>query len=245
LGVKLDREQVSSQFLLVIIRATNFSDRPDVVHGFTTRVDPHGNRLHLGTGSSSDDWGRAARSMGAAEMGVSFVSQVHGNTVLSAAQPGLVGEADAVITDVAGLLIAVRTADCVPILVAGQGVVAAIHAGWRGLAAGVIPETMRKLRGAGPFVAVVGPAIGVSSYEVGEEVVNGIGRWVPEEAFVLRNLERPHVDLAAAAAYQLRDAGISDVEVVGVCTYTDDRLWSHRRESSLAGRQAALVGLRC
>jgi hypothetical protein len=157
----------------------------------------------------------------------------------------LVGEADALITDVKGLLIAVRTADCVPILVAGQGVVAAIHAGWRGLAAGVIPQTIRKLSGAGPFVAAVGPAIGVSCYEVGEEVVTGIGCLVPEEAFVLRNRIRPHVDLAAAAAYQLRDAGIDNVEVTNICTFSDDRLWSHRREADQAGRQAGLVGLRC
>lgn len=244
-GVKLDREQVSSQFLLVIIHAANFADRVDVVHGFTTRMDLAGKRLHLGTGSSEDDWGRAARSMGVAEMGVAFVSQVHGDAVLRAPRAGLVGEADALITDVKGLLIAVRTADCVPILVAGQGVVAAIHAGWRGLAAGVIPQTIRKLSGAGPFVAAVGPAIGVSCYEVGEEVVTGIGCLVPEEAFVLRNRIRPHVDLAAAAAYQLRDAGIDNVEVTNICTFSDDRLWSHRREADQAGRQAGLVGLRC
>jgi len=236
---------VSSEFLSVIIRATNFTGRPEVVHGFTTRVDLDGNRLHLGTGSSVDDWKRAARSVGAPAMGVSFVSQVHGDEVLWASRPGLVGEADAVISDVPGLLVAVRTADCVPILVAGQGVVAAIHAGWRGLAAGVIPQTMQKLQGAGPFVAAVGPAIGVDSYEVGEEVVNGIKSWMPEDAFVLRDRARPHVDLAAAAAHQLRSSGVSDVEIVRVCTFTDDRLWSHRREASKAGRQAAIVGLRC
>ncbi|MGB0638728.1 MAG: polyphenol oxidase family protein [Myxococcota bacterium] len=244
-GVKLDREQVSSQFLLVIIHAANFADRVDVVHGFTTRTDQAGERLHLGTGSSKDDWERAARSMGVPEMGVSFVSQVHGNDVLRASGAGLVGEADALITDVKGLLIAVRTADCVPILVVGQGVVAAIHAGWRGLAAGVIPKTIRKLSGAGPFVAAVGPAIGVACYEVGEEVVTGIARWVPEEQFVLRDRKRPHVDLAAAAAYQLREAGIDNVEVTGICTFSDARLWSHRGEAVHAGRQAGLVGLRC
>ena len=121
-----------------------FAAQKNIVHGFTSILDVDGQRLDLGRGSTSTDWARAARSIGADDMGTAFVSQVHGKTVLWAEQPGLVGEADAVLTRVPGLLVAVRTADCVPILVAGKTAVGAIHAGWRGLAAGATRTTFIK-----------------------------------------------------------------------------------------------------
>jgi YfiH family protein len=170
---------------------------------------------------------------------------VHGSDVVWARSPGAAGQADAVITDVPGLLIAVRTADCVPILVAGEGVVAAIHAGWRGLAAGVIPAAIAELQGRGPLTAVVGPSICMDCYEVGEEVVEGIARWVSPTHFVDRSREKPHVDGGAAAVAQLQAAGVAHVEHLKLCTRCDARLWSHREEGSAAGRQAAVVGLRC
>jgi len=146
---------------------------------------------------------------------------------------------------VPGLLLAIRTADCVPILLAGQGVVAAIHAGWRGLAAGVIPSTLQGLSGRGPFHAVVGPSICMGCYEVGEEVVAGIAQWVPEDRFVDRSRTKPHVDPGAAAVAQLEAAGVSYVDRIGACTQCDDRLWSHRQEGPLAGRQVGVIGLTC
>jgi hypothetical protein len=129
--------------------------------------------------------------------------------------------------------------------VAGDGVVAAIHAGWRGLAAGVIPATIAKLSGRGPLSAVVGPSICMQCYEVGEEVVEGIARTVPTRDFVDRSREKPHVDGGAAAVAQLRSAGVGQVERLDVCTRCDSRLWSHREEGASAGRQAGVVGLRC
>jgi len=222
-----------------------FASQENVVHGFTSTLDAQGQRLDLGTGSTASDWGRAAHAIGAGNMGTAFVSQVHGNTVIWAEKPGLAGEADAVLTRTPGLLVAVRTADCVPILVVGRTAVGAIHAGWRGLAAGIIPAALAELADDGPLRAVVGPAICMDCYEVGEEVVEGIARWVDPSAFVSRDREKPHVDPGAAAVAQLRSVGIRQVSRISACTQCDDRLWSFRGAGEHAGRQAGMVGLRC
>jgi YfiH family protein len=216
-----------------------------VVHGFSTTQDSTGLRLDLGSNAEGDDWRRLASEVGLDGAPVAFSAQVHGAECRYAGSPGSVGDADALWTDVPGLLLAIRTADCVPILVAAQGAVAAIHAGWRGLAAGVIASAVERLSGRGPFRAVVGPSICVGCYEVGEEVVAGIARWVPEDRFVDRSRAKPHVDLGAAAVAQLEAAGISSVDRVGICTQCDDRLWSHRQEGPVAGRQVGVISLVC
>lgn len=214
-------------------------------HGFTGRSGLDGAGLNLGSGATEEAWARAAQMVGMAEAPVAFASQVHGRTVLHATTGGLVGEADALITDRPGLLLAIRVADCVPIVVAGDGAVAVIHAGWRGLAMGVIAATLRAL-GPGRWMAAVGPRICVDCYEVGEEVVDGIAARVPAEAFVHRDLgPRPHVDLGAAAAHQLGAAGVETIDVLSCCTRCSRDHWSYRQEGLAAGRQAGLVGLRC
>jgi YfiH family protein len=215
------------------------------VSGFSTRVDAAGRPLDLGTGSDEADWARAATDLGVPELGVAFISQVHGASVLWATRPGLAGEADAILSREPGLLLAVRTADCVPILVAGEGVVGAIHAGWRGLAAGVIPAAIAELAHDGPLRAVVGPSICMDCYEVGEEVVAGIAAWVPESRFVRRVGPRPHVDPGLAAVAQLEAAGVAEIAHIQVCTACDGRLWSHRLSGLEAGRQAGIVGRLC
>jgi YfiH family protein len=229
----------------VTVLSALLANQTGVVHGFTGRTCPAGTTLDLGAQSTADAWDRAAAAVGAPECGTAIASQVHGHTALHATQPGLAGEADALISDTPGLIVAVRVADCVPILVAGDGVVAAIHAGWRGLASGVIGTALHAMQGQGPFVAAVGPRICVDCYEVGAEVVAGIGARVPIGHFVRDGAARPHVDLGAAAAHQLRAAGVEAVDVLAVCTRCDARFWSHRQSGAAAGRQAGLVGLRC
>src|SRR5271155_5133574 len=107
----------------------------------------------------------------------SSVKQIHSNLVLLADQPGVLGEGDALITNRPGLAVSIRTADCYPILLADtrNRAVAAIHAGWRGTAARIVVETLRKMRvefGTAPahVMAAIGPGIGACCYEVGEEV---------------------------------------------------------------------------
>jgi len=156
---------------------------------------------------------------------------------------GLAGEGDALITSQKDLILAIRTADCVPILVVGEGgQIAAIHAGWRGVANGVVSETLSEMDH--PFVAAIGPCISGSAYEVGAEVIDAIvGSGVPEEVVVCPgDWPRPHADLAAAVKWQLNHGGVDRVDVLNVCTYKSNGLHSFRRDGAASGRMAAVVG---
>jgi YfiH family protein len=229
----------------VTISSALFRARPGVFHGFTHRLGTDGQSLDLSRGADALTWSRAATAVGAEGCSLAFASQVHGAGVLWVEGPGFAGEGDAMITRTPNLILAIRVADCVPIIVAGTGVVAVIHAGWRGLVAGVIETCIGQMEGAGPLVASVGPRICSDCYEVGSEVVAGISESVPPAVFVRNGRPKPHVDLGAAAAHQLCAAGVSEVEVLSECTRCDPRFWSHRAEGSAAGRQAGLAGLRC
>lgn len=224
----------------MLLRSPLLQECSGLVHGFTSA------RLNgaedLGRGASVEAWAAAAAAVGAPGAGVALASQVHGRDVLVVREPGLAGEADALVTDRRGLLLAVRVADCVPILVVGEGRIAAVHAGWRGLALGVIPAAVAAMGGG--LMAAVGPCISAAAYEVGDEVIDGIrSAGVPESAFVVAGPRRHHADLRAAAAWQLRQAGVSQVDVLDACTFTDPRLHSHRRGGAAAGRQAGIIGL--
>lgn len=223
----------------MLLRSATLAAIPGLVHGFTS-AELRG-ASDLGRGAPAEVWAAAAEAVGAAGLGVAIASQVHGRDVLRVEAPGLAGEADALVSARRGLLLAIRVADCVPILVAGQDGVAAIHAGWRGLALGVIPAALEAL---GPArAAAVGPCISAAAYEVGEEVIEGIlSAGVPGYAFIVPGPRRRHADLRAAAAWQLHAAGVPEVEVLDACTFSDPRLHSHRRSGAQAGRQAGLIG---
>ena len=131
----------------------------------------------------------------------------------------------------------VLTADCVPVVLGAGGAVAALHAGWRGLAAGVLEEGVRALHdvgGVGDAVAVVGPCAGACCYEVGDEV---------HAVFVGAHRHGRAIDLRAIARERLRAAGIDEVRDVGGCTICEKRFFSYRREGARAGRQAGLAWL--
>jgi len=160
---------------------------------------------------------------------------------------GTASEADAHVTDRRGGLVAVRTADCVPVLLASADgrCVAAVHAGWRGLVAGVIEaaaEAMRQ-RGTPPAVAAVGPCIGVGAYEVGPEVAD---RFAPAHV-VRRHSVRPHLDLRRVAADGLLQLGLAaaDIDVSTACTHRDAAdFFSYRRaiqQGGDRGHQAAVI----
>jgi YfiH family protein len=179
------------------------------------------------------------------------IRQVHGTHVRrlseppSAAEPSVaepLEEADGQATSRPGLAPAVLTADCLPIVIAGGGAVAVLHAGWRGLAAGIIPEGVRALRelgAGGPLEAAIGPGAGSCCYEVGEEVHARFAAFA-ELARSGRNL-----DLAAIARAQLAQSGVEAVHDVGLCTICSDRslFFSHRRDGGVTGRQAGIAWL--
>ena len=142
------------------------------------------------------------------------------------------------------LALVIVTADCVPVLLAAPGVVAAVHAGWRGIVAGVVPAALEFL-GPDPkkVRAWIGPAIGECCYEVGEDVAAEVaGASAPK--VVLSGSPRPHLNLQAAVLHQLSVAGVEKVETVARCTRCHaDELWSYRREGAGAGRNHSLIWL--
>ncbi len=167
--------------------------------------------------------------------------QVHGTAVVAMNEWTPATQADALIATHPGVAATVITADCVPIVVAGGGAVAAIHAGWRGLAGGVIGNTLAELQGhtdgtsAIAFSAAIGPAAGACCYEVGPELHQQFPTFIRG-----RNL-----DLKAIAQDQLEKAGVATVHDTGICTIccTDPELFSYRRQGQAAGRQALIAWL--
>jgi YfiH family protein len=176
--------------------------------------------------------------------------QVHGRAVVRVTQPAgaLVGDADALVCDVPGLAIGVVTADCLPVLIAApSGAVAAAHAGWRGLAAGVLAATVAALREIAPdadrSLAVIGPHIGASCYEIDEPVVRALAaRFGGAVDAALRETRAGHceLDLARLARLDLESAGLARERIAaipGACTACDPaRFYSFRRDGPGAGR---------
>lgn len=169
---------------------------------------------------------------------VAWAKQVHSARALPA-RAGACGEGDALFGDQVDLALSVVTADCVPVLLAGPRGLAAIHAGWRGLVSGVIPET---LKAAGAGTAWIGPAIGPCCYEVGEDVAAQVAAASEAEVIVSGPAGRPHLNLVAAARRQLADAGVGEIHSIASCTRCDgERLYSYRREGRGAGRNMAFI----
>ena len=141
---------------------------------------------------------------------LAWARQIHSAIVLEA-RAGLCGEGDALFTERTDLALGVVTADCVPVLLAGARAIAAAHAGWRGLAAGVLPRTVERLVEAfgeqpADLQAWIGPAIGPCCYEVSDEVADQVARASTRKARRPGTGERPVLDLHRAAAAQLAQA---------------------------------------
>ncbi|MEX1081963.1 MAG: peptidoglycan editing factor PgeF [Halofilum sp. (in: g-proteobacteria)] len=228
----------------------------------TTRIGgvsgPPYSTLNLGLGGADDPATVAAnRRRLRAALGLTaepgWLRQVHGARVveLSAeAEPGEPPEADAAWTDRPGVACAILTADCLPVVLAdeqGKGVAAA-HAGWRGLAAGVLEATVGALPvPAGRCRAWLGPAIGPRAFEVGPEVREKLLDADPGAgaAFARGTGDRWLADLYALARRRLRAAGVQRIGGGVQCTFSEpNRFFSHRRDGGATGRMATLVWLR-
>lgn len=175
-----------------------------------------------------------------------WLQQVHGVTVADLDLPGYSPSADAAVTRQFGRVCAILTADCLPIALAAQSgeAVAAVHAGWRGLAAGVIEAAVGALGLPGDQLqAWLGPAIGPEHFEVGPEVR---AAFVAQDeaaasAFRLNTRGRFLADLGLLATQRLERLGIRGIYGGGACTHADSqRFFSHRRDG-LTGRQATLI----
>ncbi len=197
--------------------------------------------------------------VGTGRMAADAVTAASGASVPGASVPGaagaagpataIVGEgnppprprADGQATATRGIALAALTADCLPIAIAGDGAVAMVHAGWRGLAAGVVEAGVRAVRdlgASGELRAAIGPGAGPCCYEAGAEV---------HEAFA--DIPQAHrgaiVDLKLIARARLRDAGVGETHDIGICTICSDPalLFSHRRDGGVTGRQAGVAWL--
>jgi hypothetical protein len=242
-------------------------------HLFTTRAWTLGSAAD---GNSPSGWSEVARGLGVDPSRLMRVHQVHGSSVLvrRVGDSLLAGrpDADIIVSDDPSAALAVQTADCVPLLIADArtGGVAAAHAGWRGLAAGVpahAVEAMAREFGSRPsdLVAAVGPSIGACCYEVGADVRDAfmaagfeaqqLSSWFFDCARPngtnpsMPGLRPPRADHWyfdgwAAARAQLEWAGVPDagIHVAGLCTASHpDVLCSFRRDGTGAGRLAAAI----
>lgn len=176
-------------------------------------------------------------------------AQVHGDRVVRVARADAdVGEADALWTDVPGLMVGVRVADCVPIILADplSGAVGVVHSGWRGTIARIAAKAVGELQRADAWspraVAAIGPCIRACCYEVSEELAE---RFV--SMFGLSVVQgrggAPRLDLVACVAQSLAEAGVAPerIEPIGGCTACDARFFSHRRDAGRTGRQLAFA----
>ncbi|MBI4723611.1 MAG: peptidoglycan editing factor PgeF [Rhodomicrobium sp.] len=241
-----------------------------LVHGFFLRTGGVSEgiyaSLNCGRGSNDErDRVEENRSRAASRLGITSAllagpRQIHSPTAVIAAGPWDMGEApeaDAVVTKTRGLAVCVLTADCAPILMADveAGVIAAVHAGWKGAKAGVIESAIGAMESLGArasrIAAAIGPCISQAAYEVSSEFKAGFVTGAPgnEKYFEQHESGRPHFGLPAYVKDRLTRCRMANVQDVGVCTYENESiLFSYRRSVHRAerdyGRQISAILLR-
>jgi polyphenol oxidase len=208
---------------------------------WSSRIDGH-----LGLPRAGDDAvSLAARRQAVVAQPWSWVHQVHGAHVVTVdGTGGPTGQdADALVTAVAGVALAVFTADCAPVaLCSPEGVVGVVHAGWRGLTGRVIDRTVDAMRelGATTVSAALGPCIRAGCYEFGARDLDGVAAVLGDEVRATTMWGTPALDLAAAVASSLLRAGGALVADAGACTACSQTWFSHRARAE-TDRQATVV----
>lgn len=246
-----------------------------VAHGFSTRQGGVSEgvyaSLNLGTSRGDDpkrvaeNFNRFCAALGVERKSLVCSAQVHGDVVrICTSADGGLGldrsidyEADALVTDVPGLTLAVFSADCLPILLYDpvRAVVAAVHAGWRGTALGIVERTVEKMAShygsrPGDILAAIGPGISSCCFETHEDVPNAMTEALGAAA--LGHIQAVEggkfmVDLKGINAHRLEAAGLNPVNIAisPVCTACEShRFWSHRVTGGARGSMAALISLR-
>jgi polyphenol oxidase len=239
-------------------------------NGFSLRrggvsVGPHAS-LNLGRSvgddplAVSENHRRLALELGYRPEALCEVDQVHGARV-ERVQAGheaaayRTRAADALVSDLAGSVLGIRVADCAAVLLAdpASGAVAAAHAGWRGVVAGVVPAAVRalcELHDSAPLqlVAAIFPSIGPQAFEVGEDVAQQVVAAAGSTEVVRVGTGKPHVDLQRAVLEQLAAAGVArnNVDLVIGCTFSEPTaFFSYRRDAGVTGRHLAVIMPRC
>lgn len=177
--------------------------------------------------------------------GVALPRQVHSANVVYVKDAGRPADTDAVFTDVPGLCVAVKTADCIPVLLYAKQehpVVAAIHAGWRGTVSRIVCRTLEEMAAHGLITsvsdchAIIGPGISQASFEVGDEVYEAFEKEGFPMRLIAQRREKWHIDLREANRWLLEECGVRDVFVSDVDTKTSPDWYSARRETINTGR---------
>lgn len=243
-----------------------------MLHGFSLRFDPELKRdLNLGLNDYQpaeivlENRKKLALSVSGIEIPLVTLRQIHSDRiiVLTNNKPfATTPEGDAMITDQAGMLLAIQTADCLPVLMIdpSRKVIAAIHAGWRGLLKRILMKTIEKMQKdystiPGDCLAVIGPGIGPCCYKVGEEMVHEFTKAFVGGNFFFRDLTQKDsnspktrsLDLIAAAKCQLLESGVLPRSIFGYedCTgCRTDLFFSHRAEGERTGRMMSVIGIK-
>jgi YfiH family protein len=212
-----------------IYRANVLEELAWLEHGFGTRLSSH--------------WPDTAN--------LATVQQIHSDKVLQADRAGPMGEGDALISNQPGITLSVRTADCLPILMADtrNRAIAAVHAGWRGTIQEIVPKTIQAMAdrfGTHPddLVIGVGPGIGACCFEVGPEVAIQFAKVFPERTDLN---QKTKVDLVETNLRLLRRNGgsVRQIATSGLCTYCrPDLFHSYRRDGEAAGRMVSAIRIR-
>lgn len=203
----------------------------------------------------AENFRRAASVLGVPVGRLYFASQVHGSNA-RLVEPHedreaiMACEADAVIATASGVACAVRSADCIPILIGERrsGAVAAIHAGWRGVVRRVVGAGVARLRAAiggdGDLVAAIGPHISVAHFEVSDDVAAELRGASQDSDVVVTGRAKPRVDLRRTVRAQLRELGLANdaIDDVPGCTFGDaERFFSFRRDGAISGRHLSAI----
>jgi YfiH family protein len=194
-------------------------------------------------GAPPSELGLARRAIAPGDW--TWLHQVHGADVVAVDAPGAGAgsDADASVTTVPGAVLSVQTADCAPVVLVAGPCVAAVHAGWRGLVAGVLPAAVAELRRRSrePVRAVLGPCIRAAGYEFGSEDLERVVAVAGEAARGQTEAGRPALDLGGAVGALLAELDVGSVDDTGLDT-SDPRFFSHRTRAD-DGRQVAVVWL--
>ena len=252
---------------LLLARCAVLDTVPGLIHGFSSGLDAAGRRFDAGSAMPEDRDAAEARARFGQALGlgreVSVLHQVHGADLVD---PAIAAAAEESTPAADGWVLgrrqggwAVRTADCVPVLIACRegSAAAAVHAGWRGTAARIVPAALERLSQLGVasshLLVALGPSVSGASYPVSLDVVRALGqslaaRFGPQDAAtgLWHRIvgEAHHVDLHSVLRLQLIQAGVapSAIHAAPWCTRLDRRFHSYRRDGPGAGRAIAAVG---
>jgi len=246
----------------VVFYTSELLDRAGIKHGFFTRLGGIStgqfeslnfkNRIGDKPQHVAENRRRACESIGVDATRLVFLNDLaHGNSVLNIEKPHEeFNNHDGLITAVKGISLSLSVADCMPILLADikHQAVAIVHAGWRGLVAGIIETAVNDMVKLGvrfsDIIAAVGPSNGPDTYEFGEDYLPQIQAVFPADLIVHMKGGKIFVDLWKASQIKLQNCGISKIDLLGINNFTNaDEFYSYRRDDKNTGRNGTVICL--